>query len=102
MCSISVLLALDWELEFGSTAMCPDGPPPFEGSTQMELCHVANQALLDEYYEERGLREIAEKIDHLRGAMGVTAVRCEYGTDLKGVLEFLEDSVLVDRWRWSN
>jgi hypothetical protein len=72
------------------------------GAKQMELRDVTDQAMLDKYYEERGLRETAARIDHLRVAMGVTAVRCEYGTKPQGILEFLEDSVLVDRWRWSN
>jgi hypothetical protein len=70
---------------------------------ELQLRDVTDQTLLDRYYEQTGLDKLGtvKKIEHLRDKMHVTAVRLEYGTDLDDVLGFLEDSVLVDRWRWS-
>jgi hypothetical protein len=66
----------------------------------MELCEVTDLDLFEKYYEEKGLGTLDKRIAHLKDAMGVTAVCCEYGSTDADALMLLEDSVVVDRWRW--
>jgi hypothetical protein len=80
----------------------------------MELREITELAQFDDYYGKHNLGATKEEIEGLpddkkeklfndrmqllRDAMGITAVRCEYGSTSQDALMLLEDVVLFDKW----
>jgi len=65
----------------------------------MELDNITQLGQFEEYYKQNGLQTTEDKIEHLKKAMNVKAVRCEYGSTDDNVLIGLEDYALLGTWK---
>jgi hypothetical protein len=68
-------------------------------ASKMELRDITDLAQLEEYYKQKGLVTAEAKIAHLKDAMHVQAVRCEFGSTADDLLIGLEDSFLMGNWK---
>jgi len=67
----------------------------------MRLYDVESPEQLTQYYAQENLLTIAEKIDHLKRAMKVRAMRGSGNGTPDDVLTILEESCLLGYWKAS-
>lgn len=69
----------------------------------MELCDLTDLKQFGEYYMERNLNTLEEKIDNLRDTMKIIGIRYEKGNRKpEELLALLEESALLGYWRATN
>ena len=67
----------------------------------LELRKLNSTEELQEYYRQRDLAEVKDRIDHLMDAMEIKLVRHCCGATQEEILEGLEDTALFGVWRCS-
>jgi len=65
----------------------------------MQLDQVTKHSQFPEYYRQNGLRTTDERIRHLKSAMGIVGVICDYGSTPEEELVGLEDWAIEGIWK---